>query len=142
MKVTAEEGGGWGESAGVCRMCACAAESFIEAEYLLEEDDRRFGRPVGCRLIGREAAVPLQRVDRDHGHGVSPPCVAAATIHIRPGPRTMTQGDESHESHGRCRLHARGGPPVPRVAGPDRSEERRVGKECVSTCRSRWSPYH
>src|SRR3546814_12878027 len=27
--------------------------------------------------------------------------------------------------------------------GPEqRSEERRVGKECVSTCRSRWSPYH
>src|SRR3546814_11282904 len=24
----------------------------------------------------------------------------------------------------------------------DRSEERRVGKECVSTCRSRWSAYH
>src|SRR3546814_2823787 len=23
-----------------------------------------------------------------------------------------------------------------------RSEERRVGNECVSTCRSRWSPYH
>src|SRR3546814_19490369 len=29
-------------------------------------------------------------------------------------------------------------------SGPSRSrsEERRVGKECVSTCRSRWSPYH
>src|SRR3546814_15786485 len=26
--------------------------------------------------------------------------------------------------------------------GLRRSEERRVGKECVSTCRSRWSPYH
>src|SRR3546814_14929561 len=25
---------------------------------------------------------------------------------------------------------------------PDRSEERRVGRECVSTCRSRWAPYH
>src|SRR3546814_3911344 len=24
----------------------------------------------------------------------------------------------------------------------ERSEERRVGKECVSTCRSRWSPFH
>src|SRR3546814_11540245 len=24
---------------------------------------------------------------------------------------------------------------------PERSEERRVGKECVSTCRSRWAPY-
>src|SRR3546814_10904087 len=28
------------------------------------------------------------------------------------------------------------------TAGAGRSEERRVGKECVSTCRSRWSPYH
>src|SRR3546814_18376719 len=28
------------------------------------------------------------------------------------------------------------------VTIPKRSEERRVGKECVSTCRSRWSPYH
>src|SRR3546814_19117378 len=28
------------------------------------------------------------------------------------------------------------------VLGGGRSEERRVGKECVSTCRSRWSPYH
>src|SRR3546814_18241939 len=27
-------------------------------------------------------------------------------------------------------------------SGTLRSEERRVGKECVSTCRSRWSPYH
>ena len=29
--------------------------------------------------------------------------------------------------------------PIPRI---DRSEERRVGKECASMCRSRWSPYH
>src|SRR3546814_20205679 len=27
-------------------------------------------------------------------------------------------------------------------AGNERSDERRVGKECVSTCRSRWSPKH
>src|SRR3546814_3661978 len=33
---------------------------------------------------------------------------------------------------------AQGGGPHPK----GRSEERRVGKECVSTCRSRWSPYH
>src|SRR3546814_9224944 len=35
---------------------------------------------------------------------------------------------------------------APAMGGGDmggmRSEERRVGKECVSTCRSRWSPYH
>src|SRR3546814_20348381 len=28
------------------------------------------------------------------------------------------------------------------AGGLGRSEERRVGKECVRTCRSRWSPYH
>src|SRR3546814_19612862 len=30
---------------------------------------------------------------------------------------------------------------APQLAS-NRSEERRVGKECVSTCRARWSPYH
>ena len=29
-----------------------------------------------------------------------------------------------------------------RFRSPDRSEERRVGKECRLLCRSRWSPYH
>src|SRR3546814_6232070 len=43
-------------------------------------------------------------------------------------------GRISHES-----LHrSHSAPPLP----IPRSEERRVGKECVSTCRSRWSPYH
>src|SRR3546814_11134246 len=37
----------------------------------------------------------------------------------------------------------RGMPTHARPKGGDtRSEERRVGKECVSTCRSRWAPYH
>src|SRR3546814_12960023 len=39
-----------------------------------------------------------------------------------------------------------GEPPLVRVDDDDivtaRSEERRGGKECVSTCRSRWSPLH
>src|SRR3546814_15624366 len=34
------------------------------------------------------------------------------------------------------------GTTVAAIMGYNRSEERRVGKECVSTCRSRWSPYH
>src|SRR3546814_11333648 len=32
--------------------------------------------------------------------------------------------------------------PLSGISPSARSEERRVGKECVSTCRSRWSPYH
>src|SRR3546814_20082556 len=31
---------------------------------------------------------------------------------------------------------------TPAIDAMERSEARRVGKECVSTCRSRWSPYH
>ena len=34
------------------------------------------------------------------------------------------------------------GVPTREEIATSRSEERRVGKECVSTCRSRWSPYH
>src|SRR3546814_5158776 len=35
-----------------------------------------------------------------------------------------------------------GGDQVAPFAAQVRSDERRVGNECVSTCRSRWSPYH
>src|SRR3546814_2557202 len=42
----------------------------------------------------------------------------------------------------RCMLGPSGGSGAGGAAAALRSEERRVGKECVSTCRSRWSPYH
>src|SRR3546814_18036033 len=42
-----------------------------------------------------------------------------------------------------CDAWGAGAPPLRLgVGGGPRSEERRVGQECVSTCRSRWSPYH
>src|SRR3546814_4819605 len=51
--------------------------------------------------------------------------------------------------HGSTRCKPRSGPDRRCCVGTKyatgvrgRSEERRVGKECVSTCRSRWSPYH
>src|SRR3546814_21057782 len=46
---------------------------------------------------------------------------------------------------GVCRIAAQCQPPVEvtrGIEGGQRSEARRVGKECVSPCRSRWSPYH
>src|SRR3546814_19716512 len=46
----------------------------------------------------------------------------------------MAQSIEEIDAVAEARVH---------LAMPEhRSEERRVGKECVSTCRSRWSPYH
>src|SRR3546814_11723375 len=56
---------------------------------------------------------------------------AVAVAHLGPLPRSVV-GIVSF-SGGACDILA------DRAA---RSEERRVGKECVSTCRSRWSPYH
>src|SRR3546814_9417797 len=46
---------------------------------------------------------------------------AALSLEIPPTAEALTESEET---------------------GLARSEERRVGKECVSTCRSRWSPYH
>src|SRR3546814_9661533 len=48
------------------------------------------------------------------------------------------------KTHPRIREHLEGGKRIACGARAltERSEERRVGKECVSTCRSRWSPYH
>src|SRR3546814_15319366 len=45
-------------------------------------------------------------------------------------------GDDRGDRHALFKIAGR------RVERFARSEERRVGKECVSTCRSRWSPYH
>src|SRR3546814_11873586 len=55
--------------------------------------------------------------------------------HILPHGRKETFGIHTHPEHD-CRNRCQ------QPHFPLRSEERRVGKECVSTCRSRWSPYH
>src|SRR3546814_3488940 len=49
---------------------------------------------------------------------------------IIPTAQSLSPGNEQREYWGSA------------AADEARSEERRVGKECVSTCRSRWSPYH
>src|SRR3546814_18937446 len=68
------------------------------------------------RFIGRQlAAVALDRLARDRVQAARAEVVAERT------PRF------GHVRFGRV---------------GERSEERRVGKECVSTCSSRWSPYH
>src|SRR3546814_1666553 len=61
------------------------------------------------------------------------PVVQPSQVHALAGIRLAT-GSSSRLGDGVDLLSA--------IAGQGRSEERRVGKECVSTCRSRWSPYH
>src|SRR3546814_9258506 len=53
-----------------------------------------------------------------------------------PAERSVLDGSRRAADDGRCRRRSG------RCKPCGRSEERRVGKECVSTCRSRGSPYH
>src|SRR3546814_7501442 len=56
---------------------------------------------------------------------------------------TLLPDDRSNSFGPRASKRAkRQKPPNSKSRTGRRSEERRVGKECVSTCRSRWSPYH
>src|SRR3546814_12824053 len=58
-------------------------------------------------------------------------------------PNSRNKGSESSDKMtGRNLLSVSIAPRKTKPSAPSRSEERRVGKECVSTCRSRWSPYH
>src|SRR3546814_15480538 len=73
--------------------------------------------------------------------------VCSSDLDIRTHHRA-TGGERAHRGrtdHPRCRTPRRHLSPAcvrPRPVCDLRSEERRVGKECVSTCRSRLSPYH
>src|SRR3546814_12061446 len=62
------------------------------------------------------------------------------------GENNMLAGTVVTRHDDQCAIRLPGGQIVRAMAtgemmAGDRSEERRVGKECVSTCRSRWSPY-
>src|SRR3546814_14336788 len=65
-------------------------------------------------------------------------------LHGRDGARLSRfwLGDQYGLWHGASSRGAAAARPHTAPSDQFRSEERRVGKECVSTCRSRWSPYH
>src|SRR3546814_1940854 len=67
------------------------------------------------------------------------PLVASRAARPSTTKRARAAGNERNEC-GIKYLRCACPPLVPAVGA--RSEERRGGKECVSTCRSRWSPYH
>src|SRR3546814_16100032 len=99
--------------------------------------------------LSKRAGRSRQEEHRAHAHrpgGVQerlPRCDARDAVRAAAGVRADAQAGlrlQAAAVHGAFA----GGTAQPRIPVPDaaRSEERRVGKECVSTCRSRWSPYH
>src|SRR3546814_15618656 len=78
------------------------------------------------------------------GHRTMTPELASSLA--RPAERTPASAEPNFAATEQLvqRVLPETGKPGYAVEVPEdaRSEERSVGKECVSTCRSRWSPYH
>src|SRR3546814_18633443 len=97
---------------------------------------RRLARETGAPAIAREPPADLNlvryrlHVAADHAAPTDQPRILAAFE--RPETMAMFGLMLAHPSNPRC-----GGIEIERWA-ERRSEERRVGQECVSTCRSRW----
>src|SRR3546814_20985360 len=75
--------------------------------------------PIHETILSQPMMMTLNRIAGEYGHLTSAQFVAVTHDDIGAW--------ENYSTPGACR---------------SRSEERRVGKECVSTCRSRWSPSH
>ena len=137
---------------------ACVGVDEIQWGY--EELDLDFPTPEGertMREVGGGIILWLKKDIHFPGLVINPP---------PPSPPPHDEGDDHNSaSSSRSPPTSRQPSPLPRVPSPPplprppttkskgqnprkraaaslRSEERRVGKECVSTCRSRWSPYH
>src|SRR3546814_18794984 len=77
-------------------------------------------RLIGLAALSVDSAITL----------VTPLRIAAFTTFSAPSMLVRTHSNGLYSAIGTC------------FRAAARSEERRVGKECVSTCRSRWSAYH
>src|SRR3546814_11978630 len=95
-------------------------------------------RHTRCALVTgvQTCALPISRNCSSCGEGRS----ARQTIRLHPRSRARSS---CHSITGRPPIMAKARiAPSSMRSSVERSEERRVGKECVSTCSTRWSPYH
>src|SRR3546814_15579350 len=96
--------------------------------------DFRIGEVGECTLQQLAGDILVAALVFDPAHAVDDRCVVRVQAQ-----RLADQIVRLVESLGVYRQHVAERVQRARIV---RSEERRVGKECVSTCRSRWSPYH
>src|SRR3546814_1776916 len=91
-------------------------------------------RHTRCALVTgvQTCALPISALAADRPHqGALDAALEGGGGAVRPGDREIAT-EEAAAVGGIAEFFVH----------PPSSEERRVGKECVSTCRSRWSPYH
>src|SRR3546814_13434547 len=94
------------------------------------------GKRVQKKAAGDAAAVPAR------GGRTAVRLVGESHAGKRPAMARRTEGKSKRGEEVRERILAAALECFGAFGFEGRSEERRVGKECVSTCRSRWSPVH
>src|SRR3546814_595118 len=91
----------------------------------------RLGVPV---TIVMPKTTPMVKVMQTKGHG------ATIVLHGEKFDDAYAHSRQLEHERGLTFIHPFDESDI--IAGQGRSEKQRVGKECVSTCRSRWSPYN
>src|SRR3546814_20225849 len=102
------------------------ARAEMEGGFLLLNGDTLFEPGIARRLIAAPPAPVTLTIDRKPNYDSDDMKVVVEGTRLREVGKTLPPERVNGESIGFSR----------------RSEERRVWKECVSPCRSRWSPYH
>src|SRR3546814_6376382 len=97
--------------------------------------EEAFGQEEDGEAGGRDGASQVSEGEAEPRNVACD--LAARILSVEPDPSEEAAPREAPTTG------AQGGAPAPASEAPARrSEERRVGKECVSTCSSRWSQYH
>src|SRR3546814_13208348 len=104
-----------------------------------------FKKELEINGVGYRAAVQGSALNLQLGfsHDVAYPIPEGISIKCeKPTSITITGADRQQVGQVAAEIRSYRPPEPYKGKGVTRSEERRVGNECVRTCRSRWSPYH
>src|SRR3546814_16636638 len=112
----------------------CSSDLYVVRNWCVIAQVLSTGPPV--RVVDRRALVEFAgRIEAEEpAVGAGLELIAGTRVIDRHRPVDVSERQRSRHLAPRCDVDA--------LCGAASSDERRVGKECVSTCRSRWLPYH
>ena len=153
MDVVTPEQAKIAEDAGACAVMALER---VPADIRRDGGVARMSDPEMIEGIKAAVSIPVMAKARI-GHFVEAQILESLGVDFVDESEVLTPADETQlDEMDDLALRKRLGRAAPRgqtweateewaapaIARTERSEERRVGKECSSPCRSRWSPYH
>src|SRR3546814_15575143 len=124
------------------RVLSIGSASDVLALWLAVYPQAQFGRDLAHPRLVQRAEREAQEIELRGGGREQEIALVARRIDRAVQFGAVGAFDTADVMTGRERVGAQVARQLEQIGELRRSEERRVGKECVSTCRSRWSPYH